>query len=109
MKKPKYSWQEIEDLLQHVRTLASDADQGGIVIEALSSYILDCNSVEPKEMIFEAHQEIAAQAYSLECEAKALRSIVRSFNKPIKEIPKDLNNANKIISQIASWRLKLGR
>jgi len=112
MKKHKYTWQEINDLLKLVRSLGSDdTEQLNIVVEALSTYVLDCNRVEPldKEYLIEAHQTIAAYAHQLECEAKSLRAIVRAFHKPVKEIPKDLNDSNKIISKIASWRLKLGR
>lgn len=113
MKKPKYSGDEIHDLLQQIKELEhNDTDQLSVVIEELSSYVLDRYNIDQgaaKNIILEVHLYIASRAHRLEREAKSLRSLARAFTKPMKELPKDLNHENKIISNIASWRLKLGK
>lgn len=112
MKKLRYTGEEINQLHQQIKDVGSDTDMYSEVVEALASYVLDRYNAEQGEkddLRIEVHQTIAARAHQLECEAKNLRALARAFTKPMKELPKDLNHENKIISNIASWRLKLGK
>ena len=116
MKKLRYTSEEINQLHQQIKNVGSDTDMYSEVVEALASYVLDRYNAEQGEKDdllnasrIEVHQTLAAQAHQLECEAKNLRALARAFTKPMKELPKDLNHENKIISNIASWRLKLGK
>ena len=112
MKKLRYTSEEINQLHQQIKDVGSDTDMYSEVVEALASYVLDRYNAEQGEkddLRIEVHQTIAARAHQLECEAKTLRALARAFTKPMKELPKDLNHENKIISNIASWRLKLGK
>lgn len=112
MKKLRYTGEEINQLHQQIKDVDSDTDMYSEVVEALASYVLDRYNAEQGEkddLRIEVHQTIAARAHQLECEAKTLRALARAFTKPMKELPKDLNHENKIISNIASWRLKLGK
>ena len=112
MKKLRYTGEEINQLHQQIKEVGSDTDMYSEVVEALASYVLDRYNAEQGEkddLRIEVHQTLAAQAHQLECEAKTLRALARAFTKPLKELPKDLNHQNKIISNIASWRLKLGK
>lgn len=112
MKKLRYTGEEINQLHQQIKDVGSDTDMYSEVVEALASYVLDrynAEQCEKDDLRIEVHQTIAARAHQLECEAKTLRALARAFTKPMKELPKDLNHENKIISNIASWRLKLGK
>lgn len=113
MKKPVFDVEEIRGLLNQLESLDSSTEYLSTVKENLSSHIL-YSSVSEEEtgldkVTMEAYQGIAAEAYSLEIEAKQLRSIVRAFKKPMIELPKDMNNENEIIATISRWRMKLGK
>lgn len=109
MKKPKitYTVEEINDLLLSIQDTDTSFDGLPEVKEAISNFVL--NSVLSEGRTFEVYQDIAAEAYSLELQAKELRSIVKAFKCPLKEAPTSMNHDNKIIAHIAKWRMKLGR
>lgn len=113
MKKPVFDVEEIRELLNQLDNIDGNTENLSSVRENLSSHILySCASEEDTgldKISVEAYQGIAAEAYSLEIEAKQLRTIVRTFKKPMIDLPKDMNNDNEIISTIARWRMKLGK
>lgn len=109
MKKPMYSVEEIHNLV-----LTLEKDRGSfppeamsVTKESLSNFILYEGEIEGHP--FQAFQGIASEAYNLEQNAKRLRKIARSFKCPIIEVPKLINDENSVISEVAKWRLKLGR
>lgn len=118
MKKPVFDVEEIRELLNQLESIDSSTEHLSTehlstVKEILSLHILNsCASEEDTgldKISVEAYQGIAAEAYSLEIEAKQLRTIVRAFKKPMIDLPKDMNSDNEIIAIIARWRMKLGK
>lgn len=109
MKKPMYSVEEIHNLILELEKNKESFPQEEISVtkESLSFFVLSEGEIEGHP--FQAFQGIAAEAYNLEQDAKQLRRIARSFKCPVKDLPTLMNDENPIISEIARWRLKLGR
>lgn len=109
MKKPMYDVGEIHDLLSEIEKDTNSSPSGAFSVtkDALNSFILFDGKVDDKP--YNAFQEIAAEAYNLEQDAKELRRIVRTFKCPMTKVPKLINDENSIIANIARWRLNLGR
>lgn len=106
MKKPKYTAEEVHNLLLKIEKERSTAPNGAFETkEALSSFVL----CEGESNLDEAYEEIASEAATLEKRAKVLRSVVNAFKCPVKELPKLINDTNNIIKEIARWRMLLGR
>jgi hypothetical protein len=105
MKKPKYSLEEISNLLQEIEKEKSSSPSGALsaVKGALGSFILR------EDLNFEAYQDLTAEALAHERKAQELRAIISTFICPMLKVPKLINDKNPIISIIARWRLLLGR
>jgi hypothetical protein len=120
MTKPTYTAPEIKNLLDSMVYNGSPLDEYPEVDIALQNFINNNPDEETKkvmiklgneypERVFEAYEEIAAEAYSLESQARALRSIVKTFKCPVEDLPTKINDENKTLATIATWRLSLGR
>ena len=101
MKKPMYTTEEIHNLLLEIEKEPEVSIPYTQVKEHLSSFILENN--------FDPIRGLTREAQKLEEQAREIKRIVHSFKKPLKELPKEINSPNNIISSIARWRLKLGR
>jgi hypothetical protein len=112
--KPTYTAPEIRNLLESMEySVIDDALQSFLnnnpdekTRELMAKY---GDNVEYPEKVFEAYEEIAADARNLECQARALRSIVKIFKCPVEDLPTKINDENKTLATIATWRLSLGR
>ena len=107
MKKALYTREEIVSLISSLDQLsANDDNEHDIVYENLDYY----NSLNDEEReLYNAHQLIAGEAYTIECRAKVLRKVAKILRCPIKDVPKEINNDNEVITAIARWRLTLNK
>lgn len=115
--KPAYTSLEILDL----RTILTK-DYNSDIITELDRFIEQNPDEETKKLmardgviftddtrVFEAYEDIASEASSLEFQAKELRRIVKAFRCLPEELPTLINDQNKTVATVATWRLSLGR
>lgn len=115
MKKPMYSIEEVESFSQILnKTLAESTEDNrnydDAILTVRNSIEEHLNSpLDVEDYPFDVFHSIAHEAYVLEMQAKELRKIVRTFKKPIEELPTEINSDNPVIKAVAHWRLSLGR